>query len=93
MPRPVMKLDEVRKITPAVDPIAACKKNLTMAVFDAITESDVVEIVRNLAGKAKQGDLGAVRMLLGLIQAKPEAPHTQQNLQVNIEPTRRLLED
>ena len=43
------------------------QSSLRMAAFDAITEDDVAEIVKNQVAKAKQGDANAIKFVMGTV--------------------------
>jgi hypothetical protein len=76
----------LKPLPPASEAVAPWVQKLRAAMFDAITETDIQEIVKNLVKRAKDGDPGAVKMLfdyvLGGRQASTQAAtiETQNNL-------------
>lgn len=63
----VLKLSEAAERTPPVNPVEALRQNLQMALFGALTGSDVTQVVEKLKEQALAGDLKATRLLLDLI--------------------------
>jgi hypothetical protein len=61
------RIDEARRRTPPVDPVEACRRSLTLALFDAVSERDVAEMVKVLKGQAMEGDIGAMRLFFSLV--------------------------
>lgn len=62
-----LKLDEARKLTPAVDPVEAMRRNLALAVFGGVSEQDVMGIVGKIKEQALAGDHKAQQLLLKLV--------------------------
>ena len=74
-----LKLSDARRRTPPVDPVAAMRESLQVALFGAVKESDVLGMVEKLKAIALDGDLRAMKMFFGLVVG--QAP--QQAVQVN----------
>ena len=53
------------------NPLAAQVAKLRAALYDALAEGDIKDIVRALLGRAKQGDVAAAKLLLSYTLGKP----------------------
>lgn len=73
MERHSLKLNEAREKTPAVDSAEALRRQLSMAVFNGVKESDVVAMVEKIKEQAMAGDHKAQKMFFDLIGATGKA--------------------
>jgi hypothetical protein len=60
-------LKMLKPLAGEVDDVPAWQAKLKSAAFDAISESDVSEIVKAMVAKAKTGDANAVKMVFELL--------------------------
>lgn len=66
--RKVVKVSEAKRAAPPVDPVEARRKSLHSTLLSSVSELDVQEVAGTLVAKAKQGDLKAINLLIGLLQ-------------------------
>lgn len=76
-------LAEARQRTPPPDPVAACRNQLQLALFGAVSEGDVVQMATKLKAMAMEGDLRAMKLFFSLVtggggMSTPPAPQVQQ---------------
>lgn len=69
-----LKLDEARRATPPVNPIEAMKQQIAVAVFGAVKEAEVAELVEKLRSMAMAGDLKAAKLYFDLLLPKEQKP-------------------
>lgn len=86
--KPSITLVEAKRLTPAVDPVEAMRRQLHLALFGGLTEGDMVACAKALKGAALDGDMRAMRLLLDLVTRFAGAPagpsvHVQQAVAVN----------
>lgn len=73
MPKPkLFTLTEARETTPPVDPVEAMRRQLALAVYDKVKESDIGELVEVLKAQAMKGDLKAMKMFFDLTIGKQQ---------------------
>lgn len=72
--RKSLSLKEARELTPAVNPVEAMRRQLSMALFDAVKEQDVINMANKLKEMAQAGDLKAMRMYFELVLGKEQKP-------------------
>jgi len=71
-----LKLDDARAMTPPVNPVEAMRRQLAVAVFGAVKEKDLTDMVEKLKSQAQAGDLKAMKMYFELVgvMGKQQAP-------------------
>jgi hypothetical protein len=95
----VLKLDDARERTPTVNPVEAMRKQLAVAVYGAVKESDVEEMVGKLKELALAGDHKAMKMYFELIgvmgkqQPPPPAAGDNAGLKLMAESLRDLVDE
>jgi hypothetical protein len=62
----VLNLAEARKLTPAVNPVEAMRKQLALSVYDNVNEKDIKAMMDKLKEMAIGGNLKAMQMYLKL---------------------------
>lgn len=67
-----LKLDEARAATPPVNPVEAMRKQLALALFDAVKPQDVIDLALKLKEQAMAGDLKAAKLYLDLMLGKDQ---------------------
>lgn len=74
-----------------------CKGRLMLAAFDGIKPDDVSEIVQGLVQRAKAGDNGAVKIVLGMLATPPAPPKKKKRARDSVPgvpaPSRRVAAD
>jgi hypothetical protein len=65
MTKGALKLADVERTIEREADIASWQSDLRMAIYDAIDQEDVTEIVRNQVEKAKKGDPNAIKFVFG----------------------------
>lgn len=76
-----LRLSEAREQTPAVSPVEAMRRQLAVAVYGAVKESDVEQMVNKLKEQALGGDHKAMKMyfeLIGVMGKQPPSPPPPQ---------------
>lgn len=76
--RRVFSVARARAESPTLAAVGEAVARLRLAVFDSITEADVREMMRVLVDKAKGGDLGAMKLLLGHLTGRGQGVTVQQ---------------
>ena len=75
--------EELREDSPA-HALVNWQTKLRQAVLDAVTENDVVEIVKNQVKLAKEGDKAAIRFVMDyVVGARQNVTLVQQNIYGN----------
>lgn len=78
-----LRLNEAREQTPAVSPVEAMRRQLALAVFDAVKEKDLTDMVNLLKTQAQAGDLKAMKMYFELVgvmgKTQPPPPPPQDS--------------
>lgn len=69
-----LKLNEAQAMTPAVSPVEAMRKQLALALFDAVKPRDVIDLAMKLKEQAMAGDLKAAKLYLDLMLGKDQKP-------------------
>lgn len=76
-----LKLSEARDLTPRPDGVGEWAQRLREAAFNAVSETDMTELMASLLARAKAGDLAAARLVLGYLTGGG-APRVQQVVMV-----------
>lgn len=85
-PRGSLRLRDAEKRVPPVNAAEALRRQLQVALFGAIGQADVIDVVAVLKKKALAGDLQAMKILLGLIGQPGQPQNVQQVAVVGREP-------
>lgn len=84
--RHTLNLREAEQRVPAVSAVEAMRRQLSLAIFGAIGESEVGAIVTKLKEKALGGDLRAMRLLFSLILPQQGGGRPVQVQQIAVTP-------
>ena len=74
-----LNLSEARELTPPVNPVEAMRKQLALALFDAVKPQDVIDLALKLKEQAMAGDLKAAKLYLDLMLGKDSKPVPPQS--------------
>lgn len=81
MPKDIMTIKNVENQIAQHQGTLAMQGQLRQAIFDAITEQDVAEIVKKQVEKAKQGDDNSLQFVMKYVLGFGQ-PHTVQQINV-----------
>lgn len=84
MKRAEKKNGFLSKLTPPQNETESFQNKLRLAMYGAITEQDMAEIVKGMVQRAKDGDEKAVRMVFEYLLAGGKTP--SQATQINVYP-------
>ena len=83
-------------MTPPVNPVEAMRRQLAVAVFGAVKETDVLALVHKLHAMAMEGDHRALKMYLELVgvmgKEKPAPPASTATTEKDSPAIRQLAE-
>ncbi len=65
-----LTLAEARERTPAVNPVEAMRRQLALALYDAVKPADVVALAEKLKQQAMAGDTRAAKLFFELVIGK-----------------------
>lgn len=87
--RGTLSLKQVNGSHAEVSAIVSWQVKLRQAMFDAVTEDDVKEIVRAHVDAAKKGDAAAIRFVTDVLLGSKQAVTLVQNNQYGVEEAAR----